>query len=115
MAKILEHYIVPILSLIFLSHATVAQQSDSTKKQKKVYCKCSIKGLPRAKALTIKYEYRPNYKITSTDKTGYYGNSTGRIKSNGRTEIKFKVPVINKPYLSIIAGFKYNKEEYNFE
>ncbi len=115
MAKMLKYYIISVALLVVLSHKAIAQQNESKKKQKRAYCKCSIKGLPRAKALTLKYEYRPDYKITTTDKTNYYGNSSGRIKNNGRIEFKFKVPVINKPYLSIIAGFRYNREEYDFK
>lgn len=113
---------IKIIILFFILAITgttsVFAQQDSTgkkKKEKKVYCKCTIRGLPRGKFITARYEYRPNFKITTTDKTGNFGNNSNTIKNNGRIEIKVKIPVINKPYLSIVAGLKYDKEEYNFK
>lgn len=104
-----------LLFLLLITNNSVAQQTGSKKKKKKAYCKCTINGLPRGKFISLKYEYRPNYKISTTDKTGIYGDSKGVIRNNGRFEAKIKIPIINKEYLSIVGGLKYNKEEYNFE
>ena len=100
-------------SIIWSGHVA-AQSSDSTRRIKKVYCNCNIKGLPRPKGLTIRYEMRPSYGINTTDRTGTFGNSSNTIQSNARFEVKAKVPVINKPYLSIVGGFRYYKEQYKF-
>lgn len=114
MYRILCFFLSTMLFSFMITGIAVAQDGKP-KKVKRAYCKCTINGLPRGKAFSIKYEYRPNFKMSTTDKTGTYGDSKGQIKNNGRLEVKLKIPVINKPYLSIIAGFKYNKEEYNFE
>lgn len=111
----IKHTIGFVLLLLILNEQSFAQEAATKTKAKKVYCKCTINGLPRGKAASFKYEYRPLYHINSTDKSGNFGNSSNTIKNNGRLEIKIKVPIINKPYLSIIGGFKYNREEYNFK
>jgi Domain of unknown function (DUF6268) len=80
----------------------------------KAYCKPAIKGLPRGKGLVIKYEYIPSYKITTTDETGNFNNSNNKVTRNGRWDIKLKIPVINKPSLSIVAGLKFITEQYHF-
>ena len=40
-------------------------------------------GLPRAKALSIKYELLPNFNIRSEGKQGNYGNNNGSYGNNG--------------------------------
>ncbi|MEO8768679.1 MAG: DUF6268 family outer membrane beta-barrel protein [Ferruginibacter sp.] len=112
---IIKHTITLLPFFLIVAMQSFAQEAVTKKKAKKVYCKCTINGLPRGKAASLKYEYRPHYNITTTDKTGNFGNSSNTIKNNGRIEAKVKIPIINKPYLSIIGGLKYNREEYNFK
>ena len=107
--------VILISFLCMLSVNALAQNDNSKKKVKKVYCKCAIQGIPRAKGFSMSYEYRPSYGIKTTDNRTLlpkvYSNT---IKNNSRIELKLKIPIINKPYLSIVGGFKYNKEEYKF-
>lgn len=79
------------------------------------YCNPSVVGLPRAKALIIKYEIQPAYKITSTAKQGGYGNSEGEINNNSRWDFRLRFPIVNKPSFTLAAGIKYTQEEFNFE
>ncbi len=116
MSKFLNLRITLISFFVFMAVNTFAQNSNPKKKVKKVYCKCAIQGIPRAKGFSMSYEYRPSYSIKTTDNTFITKPITNNtIKNNGRIEFKLKIPIINKPYLSIIGGFKYNKEEYKFK
>jgi hypothetical protein len=99
------------ISLLLASINIFAQENNPALEE---YCKPAVKGLPRGKGLVIKYEYIPSYKITTTDKTGSFYNSNNKITRNGRWDIKLKVPAINKPWLSIVIGLKYNTEQYHF-
>lgn len=78
------------------------------------YCNPSVVGLPRAKALIIKYELQPEYKINSTGKLGNYGNSEAKVNRNRRWDFRLRFPIINKPSLTIAAGIKYTHEEFRF-
>lgn len=100
------------ISLLLLTTSVFAQQKDSSKR---AYCIPAIKGLPRGKAFVIKYEYIPAHNISSTDETGNFNNSSNKITRNGRWDIKLKIPIFNKPSLSIIGGLKYNTEQYHFK
>jgi Domain of unknown function (DUF6268) len=100
-----------LISLLLAGINILAQENNEPQLQ---YCKPAVKGLPRGKALVVKYEYIPSYNITTTDKTGSFSNSSNKITRNGRWDIKLKIPVINKPSLSIVAGLKYNTEQYHF-
>lgn len=116
MDKIIKIFVSLFVFLVLISENTTAQNNNSKKKVKKVYCKCTIQGLPRAKGLSISYEYRPSYQIKTTDNTFISKPITNNtIKNNARLELKLKIPIINKPYLSIVGGFKYNKEQYKFK
>ena len=79
------------------------------------YCSPSVVGLPRAKALVIKYEVLPNFTIRSEGKQGGYGNSNAGIKQNGRFDFRLRFPIINKPALTVAAGIKYSHEEFLFK
>jgi hypothetical protein len=79
------------------------------------YCNPSVIGLPRTKALIVKYELQPSYRIVSTGKPGNYGNSSEKIKTNGRWDFRLRFPIINKPSLTIAAGIKYTQEEFKFD
>jgi hypothetical protein len=78
------------------------------------YCSPSVVGLPRAKALVIKYEVLPNFTIGSEGKQGGYGNSNGKLNRNGRFDLRLRFPIINKPALTVAAGIKYSHEEFLF-
>ncbi|MCW3117286.1 MAG: hypothetical protein JWM28_1368 [Chitinophagaceae bacterium] len=78
------------------------------------YCNPSVIGLPRAKALIVKYELQPAYKMVSTGKQGNYGNSDGNINRNRRWDLRLRFPILNKPSLTIAAGIKYTQEEFRF-
>ena len=79
------------------------------------YCNPSVVGLPRAKALILKYELQPDYRIKSTGKLGNYGSSQGQVNQNRRLDFRLRFPIINKPSLTIAAGIKYTHEEFRFE
>ena len=79
------------------------------------YCLPKINGVPIGKGLSIDYENQPNYALETIDKTGLYGNSKTQIKTNSRLKMKMKIPIMNKPYLTILGGLRYNFEEYHFE
>jgi len=97
-------------TIIVSSHA----QEIFTWSRETGYCNPSVVGLPRAKAVIIKYELQPAYKIISTGKQGTYGNSEAETKSNQRWDFRFRFPILNKPSLTIAAGIKYTQEEFNF-
>ncbi len=90
-----------------------AQEIFSWVKEKE-FCNPSVIGLPRPKALVVKYEIQPGYRIVSTDESGSYGNSHGRISRNHRIDLRLRFPIVNKPSLTIAAGLKYSTEEFQF-
>jgi hypothetical protein len=100
--------------LHFITTVSRAQELFSWGKEKE-YCNPSVIGLPRAKAVIIKYELHTDYKIISTDKTGNFGNSEGEINRNHRFDLRVRFPIINKPSITIAGGIKYSIEEFIFE
>lgn len=72
-----------VLLLLSIEHKCNSQEIFSWTKET-AYCNPSVVGLPRAKALILKYELQPEYKIISTAKQGNYGNSEAKINRNRR-------------------------------
>jgi len=103
-------------TVLFVTSVTTShtQEIFSWSKEKE-YCSPSVIGLPRAKAVIVKFELHPDYKIISTGKTGNFGNSEGEIKRNRRWDIRVRFPIVNKPSLIIAGGIKYTNEEFRFD
>lgn len=103
--------------IIFIAFGSFAGNSQDifTWTKEKQFCNPSVIGLPRAKALIIKYELQPGYRVSSESKLGQYGNSEGRIKRNRRLDFRLRFPIVHKPSLTIAAGLKYSQEEFIFK
>jgi Domain of unknown function (DUF6268) len=78
------------------------------------YCVPSVAGLPRSKGLSIEYELIPDYKISSTGKQTGFTNASGEVSKNSRLDIKLRLPIINKPALTVAFGFRFFREEFYF-
>lgn len=102
-----------LIFLIIIPAISNAQEIFSWVKEKE-FCNPSVIGLPRVKAIIIKYELLPDFKITSTSKLGSYGNSVGEVNRNHRFDLRVRFPIINKPSITIAGGIKYSKEEFRF-
>jgi len=114
----MRNYFMPkglILLLVLVSNQSLQAQIDSIKVAQKKYCIPALKGVPVGKGASLEYQTMPNIEIETIDKTGNFGNSENTIKNNSSIEAKLKIPIVNKPYLSIIGGLKYTFEEYHFE
>lgn len=101
-------------TLLFFSllNAIVAFSQNDTIK---AYCIPALKGVPVGKGVVLEYQNVHNIGIETIDKTGNFSNAKSTINSNTNLEVKIKIPIINKDYLSIVGGLKYNKEEFHFE
>jgi len=99
--------------LLVLTITSRCQEIFSWSKERE-YCNPSVIGLPRAKAVIVKFELHPDYKIISTGKSGSFGNSEGEIKRNRRWDFRVRFPIVNKPSLIIAGGLKYTNEEFRF-
>lgn len=99
------------LLFLFLWVLVSYSQTDTTS----TYCIPALKGVPVGKGVSIEYQNVSGYSLETIDKTGNFSDSKKDIKSNTNLEIKLKVPVVNKDYLSIVVGLKYNKEEFHFK
>jgi len=93
---------------------TLYSQEIFTWSKEKAYCNPSVIGLPRAKAVVIKYEIQPAYTVKSIGKSGNYGDSEGKINRNRRFDFRLRFPIVHKPSLTIAAGIKYTHEEFRF-
>ncbi len=82
--------------------------------EEKEYCNPSVIGLPRAKAVILKYEVQQGYGIQSKGKLGNFGDSEGKISRNNRFDFRLRFPIVHKSSLTIAAGLKYTKEEFQF-
>ena len=102
-----------VLLLLFFCKSLAAQEIFSWSRETG-YCNPSVIGLPRAKALVLKYELQPDYKIRSTGMQGGYGDNTGDINRNRRIDLRLRFPIINKASLTIAGGIKYTHEEFRF-
>jgi Domain of unknown function (DUF6268) len=107
-------YLVYIFLSIVAPVANLHAQELFSWGKEKEFCNPSVIGLPRAKAVIIKYELLPDFKIISTGKLGNYGNSTGEINNNHRIDLRVRFPIVNKPSITIAGGIKYQKEEFLF-
>ena len=103
-----------VLTVHFSIHSVRAQEIFSWSKDSS-YCSPSVVGLPRAKAVIIKYEVSPVFNIRSEGKQGGFGNSSAGLKRNGRLDLRLRFPIINKPGITIAAGIKYAHEEFLFK
>lgn len=103
-----------LFSVLLFSTSQLFAQTDSTAVLGE-YCIPRIKGVPIGKGFSIDYENQPNYSMETIDKTGLFGNSKIDIKTNSRLKLKMKIPIMNKPYLTILGGLRYNFEEYHFQ
>jgi hypothetical protein len=106
-------YLLLVFAVVFCIISVHAQEifswgTDSS------YCSPSVVGLPRAKALVIKYEVLPNFTIRSETKQGNFQNYSARISRNRRIDFRLRFPIINKPALTIAAGIKFTHEEFRF-
>lgn len=106
--------LVPLIFLFVLSISTAHTQEIFTWSKVSSYCKPSVVGLPRAKALVIKYETLPDFTMRSTGMQGNYGNGYAKLKKNRRLDLRLRFPIINKPSLTIAGGIKYAHEEFSF-
>jgi len=104
-----------VIGLIFLINYQLKAQTDSIAATSNKYCIPALKGIPIGKGASFEYQRMPNISIETHDKTGLFGDSKNTIRSNNHIEAKLKIPIVNKPYLNILGGFKYNFEEYHFE
>jgi hypothetical protein len=102
-----------LFSLIVTSIQGFSQEIFTWSKEK-AYCNPSVVGLPRAKALVLKYELQPAYTIKSTGKLGNFGDSEGKISRNRRIDFRLRFPIVHKPSLTVAAGIKYSHEEFRF-
>lgn len=112
MSKVACFFYVGLCMILSLT-SSYAQEIFSWSKEKE-YCNPSVIGLPRAKAVIIKYELQPGYKIISTGKMGSYGNSEAKIDRNRRWDLRLRFPIVNKSSITIAGGIKYSIEEFRF-
>jgi Domain of unknown function (DUF6268) len=106
------HVLFFMLIIVFIqAHA----QSDTLQSNEGHYCVPALNGMPIGKGASFEYQRLPSIDIETIDKTGNFGNSKNTINSNNSIEAKLKIPLLNKPYLNILGGFKYTFEEYHFE
>jgi hypothetical protein len=108
------HSVFCILFSIAIPAVSLDAQEIFSWSKENEYCRPSVIGLPRAKAVILKYELQPGYKIISTGVLGNYGNSEGKISRNHRLDLRVRFPIINKPSITIAAGIKYSREEFRF-
>lgn len=111
----LTEVIILFFSTIYLSKAQSSQLLPDTilsEKHQDKYCKKGVAGMVEGKALVFDYEIVPkfstNYKENSIEK---------KVKSNEymtRWHTKFKLPLVNRPSLKMAIGFKYSREEFEF-
>jgi hypothetical protein len=103
------------MAFAIASPVVLNAQEIFTWAKEKEFCNPSVIGLPRAKAIIIKYEVQPAYRINSIGEPGGFGNSTGKISRNHRLDLRLRFPIINKPSLTIAGGIKYQVEEFRFD
>jgi hypothetical protein len=96
----------------------VTGQTDSNqvnKIPKGEYCNPSIVGPGPAKGFTVLYERAGNSEITSNSRDTSVGNASAQIQRNNRFYADLKIPILNKPNLKLIGGFRYFYEEFDFK
>lgn len=109
--KQLQIVFIMLIMCFVQAHA----QSDTLQSNESSYCVPALKGIPVGKGASFEYQRLPTIAIETIDKTGNFGNSKTTIKSNNSIEVKLKIPIVDKPNLNILGGFKYTFEEYHFE
>ncbi len=107
---------IPVLFFILMmGFMKINAQNDTLQGVKNTYCVPALKGIPVGKGASFEYQRLPTIGIETIDKTGDFGNSKNTIKSNNSIEVKLKIPITDKPNLSVLGGFRYTFEEYHFE
>ena len=103
-----------ILVILIAAAANVSAQEIFSWSKANNYCNPSVVGLPRAKAIVIKYEVLPQFSIRSTGQQGGFGNAHSTVSRNRRWDARLRFPIVNKPSITIAGGFKYTHEEFRF-
>lgn len=109
---VLQKTTLSILALITAQLVTGQNKNDSISYLS--FCTPNIVGLPRSKGIVVKYELLPHYTFRSTAQTASYSNANAGVSRNGRMDIKVKIPIVNKPGLTIIGGAHYFQEQFHF-
>jgi hypothetical protein len=104
-----------LILLLSVFYFQLHAQTDTISVTNNGYCIPALKGIPIGKGASLEYERIPNISINTRDNTGDFEDSKNTIKSNNHIEAKLKVPIVNKSYLTILAGIKYTFEEFHFE
>lgn len=73
------------------------------------FCKPGVLNKSPGKGLLLEYRYQPNFTFSNDE----VPKST--VDNNLRFNSKIKIPVIIKPNLKVLIGFRYMIEKYNFE
>jgi hypothetical protein len=106
-------YLLLLFTVVFSITSVRAQEIFAWGRDSS-YCSPSVVGLPRAKALVLKYELLPDFRIRSESKQGGFGNNNAGVSRNRRVDLRIRFPIINRPGLTIAAGIKYTHEEFIF-
>lgn len=73
------------------------------------FCKPGVLNKSPGKGLLLEYRYQPNFTFNNNQ----VPKST--VDNNIRFNSKIKIPVIIKPSLKVLIGFRYMIEKYNFD
>ena len=75
---------------------------------REMYCKPGVEMKSPGKGVTIEYGLFPSYKINSV------AERKSQLNANQHLLIKLKVPIINKPRMKALVGFRHFREAYDF-
>ena len=101
--------LLSLFSLPCIAQETILECTDST------FCIPSVAWMPRSKGIDINRETVYNYNIRSKPVGNYSESGSGEVSSNSRTEIKIKIPILLRENIKLAIGFKYFKEDYEFD
>ena len=114
---LIKHIHHILLTVCLISVYPVHSQTDdqiSSGQDKAGTASPSVEGNRKSKAISLTYNVISNYEIRSISHLPGLEDSEAQVRRLNEFEVKVKAPIVLKPQIKIIAGFKYQLEEYNF-
>lgn len=100
--------------LLLLGQISASGQDLTDMTGLRIYASPSVEGMGRSRGIVIRYEMMPDFRISSVSPNPAIGEGLAEVKRNNRLDLRLFVPLINRPSLKLVTGFKSFSEEFNF-
>ena len=106
-----------LVLLFFYCTGLKAQKAEKKEKDScnaTSFCKTGVLNKSMSKGIAVEYDLVPSYYLHTTSSNKTVGESRDKIGLSGTMKFKLKAPLYNGEGLKVMLGFKYYKEQFQF-